>query len=170
MKIFVDIFSNDELCSDTYPIKEEGCVYVIQGKMVKEETGGDYGIAANAGEDDEGAGEGVEGATSSTVIDFVSANRLQETPFTKKVYMAYIKGYMMRVKAHLEKENPDRVKPFMAEAQAFVKKILTNFDDYVFYTGASQDDEAMCPIVFYGPDGMSPFMYIFKDGVREEKC
>ena len=169
MKFFIDVFSGDELASDTFPVKDEGCVYVITGKMVSEETGGDYGIAANADEDD-GAGEGLDGATKTQVINFVSAHRLTETSFSKKLYLANIKQYMQRVKAYLEKENPDRVKPFMAEAQAFVKKIISKFDDYVFYLGSSLDDTAMCPIVFYGEDGMTPYMYIFKDGIREEKC
>jgi len=167
MKLYLDIFSGDELASDSFPCKEEGPCYVFEGKMIKESVGGDCGIACNSEEGE--ADEGLEGEQVQTVIDFVAAHQLQETPFTKKLYMASIKQYMIRVKKYLEEHNPERVQPFMAEAQEFVKKIIKNFDDYVFYTGSSQDSEAMCPIVFYGPDGMSPFMYIFKDGVREEK-
>ena len=163
----MDVFSGDELCTDTFPIKEEGCVYVVTGKMVKEDMGGDFGIAANADED--GGDAGLDAAESVSVINFVSAARLQETSFNKKLYMANIKRYMQRVKTYLEENNPERVQPFMAEAQAFVKKILGNFNEYQFFMGSSLDDEAMCPIVFYGEDGMTPYMYLFKDGLREEK-
>lgn len=51
--------------------------------------------------------------------------------------MAYIKGYMARVKKHLEENNPSRVQPFMAAAQNFIKKVIGKFDDYSFYTGVS---------------------------------
>lgn len=171
MKVLKDLFSGDELCSDTFPIREEGCVYVVEGKMVAEDSGGDYGIAANADEDAaEGAtAESLVGSEKHQVINFVSSHRLAETTYTKKLYMAYIKTYMQRIKAHLEKTNPARVSPFMSEAQAFVKMILAKFDDLRFFTGASVDTEAMCPIVFYKEDGITPCMYLFKDGIVEEK-
>jgi hypothetical protein len=151
MKVLKDVFSGDELCSDTFPMREEGCVYVIEGKMVTAESGGDYGIAANADEDAaEGAvADTLDGAAHAQVINFVDSHRLQETQYTKKLYMAYIKAYMQRVKAHLESTNPARVAPFMAEAQAFVKMVIGKFDDFRFFTGVSMDTDAMCPLVFY---------------------
>lgn len=47
--------------------------------------------------------------------------------------MAYIKGYMARVKKHLEENNAARVAPFMAAAQNFIKKVIAKFDDYSLY-------------------------------------
>ena len=47
--------------------------------------------------------------------------------------MTYIKGYMTKLKKHLEKEQPDRVEAFMKGAQGFVKKIVGDFDQYQLY-------------------------------------
>eukprot|EP00727_Mastigamoeba_balamuthi_P006756 m51a1_g2700 hypothetical protein (592) ;mRNA; f:800347-803764 len=166
----VDVFSGDELCSDSYPVKEEGCCYVVEGKMITVEEGGDYGISANQDEDAE-AGAAADGilSTKEQVINFVQAHRLTETSYTKKLYMAYIKAYMGRLKAHLEQTNPGRVAAFQAEAATFVKGIISKFDDYRFFIGSSMDSDAMNPIIFYKEDGITPCMYLFKDGVSEEK-
>lgn len=51
--------------------------------------------------------------------------------------MVYLKGYMKAVKTHLQATNPDRVPIFEKKAQEQAKKILANFKDYEFYTGAS---------------------------------
>jgi len=130
---------------------------------------GDYGIASNADAD---AGDGATGETldaqSERVIDIVHSHRLMETSFSKSAYVAYIKGYMSKLKAYLEKEHPERVQDFMKEAQAFVKKIISHFDDYSFYIGESGETEAMVPILFYKEDGITPCFYIFKDGVNAE--
>jgi hypothetical protein len=107
--------------------------------------------------------------------------------------MAYIKGYMGAVKAHLEKTNPDRVKGFMASAQTVVKKILANFDDYRFFTGSlpklsafacfvafhadplwcsgeSMNTEGIVLLQFYKGEETDPYFWIFKDGLIEEKA
>jgi len=107
-------------------------------------TEGDYNTA---GDD---LGEKYD-PTSTTVNNLVDAHRLvvrffgtpatldhtnflqQETSFNKKNFMTYIKGYMTKLKKHLEKEQPDRVEAFMKGAQGFVKKIVGDFDQYQLY-------------------------------------
>jgi len=37
------------------------------------------------------------------------------------------------IKTHLEKENPDRVEAFKAEAPDAIKKIVANFSNYEVY-------------------------------------
>ena len=168
MKIYKDVFNGDEVGSDSFPHHEEGCVIVLEGKMVTISEG-DYGIAANVDDDAaEGAVAEELESGSERVIDIVNAHHLQETPFTKPTYLAYIKGYMARLKAYLEKEHPERVADFMKEAQAFVKKIVSNFKDYSFYTGESCDPEGMVLILFYKEDGITPCFYVFKDGINQE--
>jgi len=54
-----------------------------------------------------------EDAVEGQVNNYVDALSLVETTFDKKSYTSYIKGYMGKIKAHLEASNPDRVKPFM---------------------------------------------------------
>jgi hypothetical protein len=77
------------------------------------EKEGDYGIGSNVDDEAEegAAGDKLESGEKK-VINIVSAHRLCESPFDKKSYMAYIKGYMGRIKKHLEENNAARVAPF----------------------------------------------------------
>lgn len=103
------------------------------------------------------------------VNNLVDALGLVETTFDKKSYTSYIKVYMQKIKAHLEQKNPDRVKPFMTAASNFVKKILSTFDDYEFYTGESMSPEGLVLLKFYKGEEIDPYFYVFKDGLEKEK-
>ena len=46
-------------------------------------------------------------------------------------------GGVCRIKAKLEENNPDRVKPFMAGAQEEIKKIMGNMKNYQVTTSYS---------------------------------
>jgi hypothetical protein len=46
-------------------------------------------------------------------------------------------GDVCRIKAKLEENNPDRVKPFMAGAQEEIKKIMGNMKNYQVTTSYS---------------------------------
>ena len=116
----------------------------------------------------EGEDEGVD-STVEKVINLVDAHRLCETGFDKKGFMTYIKGYMKSLKAKLEETNPDRVDPFIKEAQTFVKKCLGNFNEYQFFMGESMEPEAMVPLMYYAEDGMTIKFLFFADGVEAEK-
>merc|ERR1712054_737606 len=88
---------------------------------------------------------------------------------TKKQYQTWLKGYMKKLLDHLKANNPDRVAAFQKEAQAYAKKILSNFADYDFYTGESLSADAQIILLHYGDDGMSPTFYFWSDGLVEEK-
>merc|ERR1712037_1049829 len=105
MKIYKDVFSGDELFSDTYPMKlVDDCVYEVYGKHISRTEGAD-------------ADEGGDASTVSGV-DLVLNHRLTETGFgSKKDYMVYLKDYMKRVVKYLE-EN-DRT----SEVDTFKKNI-----------------------------------------------
>ena len=85
------------------------------------------------------------------------------------MYMTYIKGYMKKLKTHLQENKPDRVEAFEKNIQPFVKKILENFKDYEFYTGENMNPEGMVALLNYREDGVTPFFTFFKDGLTEEK-
>jgi len=166
MRIFKDVFDPyDEMGSDSYPLKEVDCMYELEGKSVNKSTGGNFDIGAN---DLEGETESYENETVK-VINFVDAHRLQKTVFDKKSYVTYIKSYMKRLKTHLEQNNPDRVASFQTDAQNMVKNILAKFDDFAFYTGENMEPDAMVALLFYKEDGITPYLYIWKDGVNVEK-
>jgi Translationally controlled tumour protein len=90
MKVFKDIISGDELCSDSYPhklIMDDACLEV-KGRYVKK--GSDQIAIASDDiiEEDENA---------PTVVDIVDSFQLNEIQMTKKDFMAYIKGFLATV-------------------------------------------------------------------------
>lgn len=166
MKIFTDIVSGDELLSDAYEVKlVDGAIYEADCQMVTV-SGTDVDIGANpsAEEADEALEDGAE-----TVNNVVYSFRLQQTSFDKKSFLTYIKGYMKKVKAHLQETNPDEIEAFEKGATAYVKKVIGSFKDWDFYTGESMDPDAMVVLLNYREDGTTPFVAIWKHGVKEEK-
>merc|ERR1712243_212234 len=101
MKVFKDVFSGDELFTDSYDVKlVDDVMYEVVGKHVTR-TQEDIqleGANASAEEFDEGTE-----STSVSSIDFVLDNRLVETGFgSKKDYTVYLKDYMKKVQKYLE--------------------------------------------------------------------
>ena len=165
MKIYKDLFNEDELCSDVYPVEMvDGCMLKVTGKRVTKVEGGDYGIG---GDEDDG---GIADAEAVSVINVVDAHGLTETNFDKKSFMVYIKTYMKRLLGSLKKDNPERAQKFQGEAQAFVKKVLGRFNEYQFFYGPAMDVEAMIVLCDYAEDGLTPRFYFWHDGLIEEKC
>ena len=158
MKLFTDVFSGDEMFSDAYKYKEEGCTYEVDCKMISVKEGSDLPVND----------EDVDDQTI-TVNDVVYSFRLIETQFDKKTYMTYIKGYMKKLQAHLEANDPDRVDGFKSEAQAYIKQILGQIKDLQFFIGESMDPDAMVAILNWREDGITPYITFFKDGMKVTK-
>jgi len=167
MKIYKDIFNQDEVLSDTYPIKDiDDVVYEVEAKMISKTEPGEYNIGGNASA--EAPSETYE-STTAQVINVVDAHRLCETSFDKKAYMGYIKAYMKKVLDKLKADGSPRAEIFQKGVQPFIKKVLENFNDYAFYTGNSMDIEGLVILMAYKEDGITPYFYYFKDGLEEEK-
>lgn len=167
MIIYTDIFSGDELLSDAYDIKlVDDVVYEADCQMVQVSAGGDVDIGGNPSADgaDEDLEDGVE-----TVNNVVYSFRLQPTQFDKKSFLTYIKGYMKSVKAKLAETDPDAVATFEKGAASYVKKVIGSFKDWEFFTGESMDPDAMIVLMNYREDGVTPFVSIWKHGVKETK-
>lgn len=64
------------------------------------------------------------------VNDIIDAFHYQETGFTKADFQNWVKGYMKKLKEHLEAKNPDRVEGFMKGAKEMVVYILGRFNDF----------------------------------------
>jgi len=171
MKIFKDVFSGDELFSDTYPMKlVDDCMYEVYGKH-ETRTEGDIvleGSNASAEEADEGTD-----ASSTSGVDIILNHRLIETGFgSKKDYLVYLKDYMKRVVKHLEDNNRGgEVESFKKNINNYVKDMLGHFKDLQFYCGESMDNEAMIVVLDYkeykGEE--RPVLLAFKHGLDEEK-
>ncbi|XP_061782060.1 translationally-controlled tumor protein homolog [Nerophis lumbriciformis] len=169
MIIYRDIISNDELFTDVYKITDNPIFYEVEGKYITMAHGDIDGslIGANAS-----AEEAAEGTDSSSVsgIDVVLHNKLQQTNFDKKSYVSYIKEYLQKIRANLEKTNPERVEKFMADSSKEMKKIISDVKNLAFFTGESMNPDGMVVILDYREDQVTPFLRFFKDGLIEEKC
>lgn len=62
--------------------------------------------------------------------DIIDAFHYQETGFTKVDFQNWVKGYMKKLKEHLEAKNPGRVEGFMKGAKEMVVYILGRFNDF----------------------------------------
>ncbi|KAL7718225.1 hypothetical protein QTN25_004524 [Entamoeba marina] len=169
MLVYIDAFTGDEMYNDSYKIKQEGCMDVIEGRMV-EKGNEDFGISCNVDEDaaEGAAADGLDSGVEK-VIDVVDGAHLVEQEFTKSQYMAHVKGYMKRMVEHLTKNAPEKLDAFKVSATEFVKKVIGSFGDCSFYSGESMDVDNGCVVVCIYHDGITPTFYFFRDGMKEEK-
>lgn len=168
MIIYKDIITGDEIISDSYGLTEvDDAVYEADCAMITE-GGVEVNIGANPSAEE--ADEGVEDGAVK-VNNIVHSFRLQQTNFDLKGYLAYIKGYMKAVKTKLQENNasPDTIAAFEKGAQEYVKKIIKNFKDLEFYTGESMDPDGMVVLLNYRDDGVTPYVTIWKHGLKKEK-
>lgn len=166
MIIFTDVISGDELLSDAYDSKlVDGVVFEANCDMIKV---GDDDVDIGGNPSAEDAEEEVEsGAT--TVNNIVYSFRLQQTLFDKKSFLTYIKGYMKRIKAQLAESDPEAIETFEKGAQTYIKKVIGSFGDWDFYTGESMDPDAMVILLNYREDGTTPYVAIWKHGIKQTK-
>ncbi|KAK2576575.1 hypothetical protein KPH14_005245 [Odynerus spinipes] len=149
MRIYKDIFTGDEMFSDTYKIKLiDDVLYEVYGRLVTRKAG-DIEIAGfnpSAEEAEEGTDEAVESG-----VDIVLNHRLQET-FAfgdKKSYTLYLKDYMKKLVAKLEEKSPDQVEVFKTNMNKVMKDILGRFKELQFFTGESMDIDGLVGLMEY---------------------
>jgi hypothetical protein len=168
MIIYKDVITDDEIISDSYDMKEvDGVVYEVDCAMITEgAVNVDTGANASAEEADEALED-----TAVKVNNVVNSFRLSATSFDKKSYLPYLKGYMKAVKQHLKDtgKSDEEVKDFETKAQGFAKKIIANFKDWEFYTGESQNPDGMVVLLNYREDGVTPYIVVWKHGLKEMK-
>lgn len=169
MLVYKDLFSSDELCSDTYPCKEscDGVVIEITGKHTTETTqldGSKFG--ANASEEE--PCEAGDDPSSVSGVDIVLANRLIETGFVKKDYLTHIKAYIGRIMEEIkDNKTEDEIKVIKAGLSKQVKTIISDFKEYQFFMGESAcEDGMMIPVKYVNEQ---PVFFFFKHGLIAEK-
>ncbi|VVC32395.1 Hypothetical protein CINCED_3A020365 [Cinara cedri] len=141
MKIFKDIFSGDEMFSDTYKFKLiDGVLYEVYGKLVTRKLGDVTLDGANPSAEE--AGEGTEEAVESGV-DVVLNHRLMETYAfpDKKSFTLYLKEYMKRLVDKMNENGSTEVDVFKTNINKVMKDLLTRFKDLQFFTGENMDIE-----------------------------
>ncbi|XP_025201289.1 translationally-controlled tumor protein homolog [Melanaphis sacchari] len=172
MKIFKDIFSGDEMFSDTYKFKlVDGVLYEVYGKLITRKVGdvtldGANPSAEEASEDND---EAVESG-----VDVVLNHRLMETYAfpDKKSFTLYLKEYMKRLVDKMVENGSTEVDVFKTNINKVMKDLLTRFKDLQFFTGENMDIEngmvAMLEYRDIGDDNV-PVLMLFKHGLEEEK-
>lgn len=79
MKIFKDIISEDELCSDSYPMQliHDGLIIEVETKQITRSKVGNIDIGANPSAEEGGEEEGADGDNDKvTVNNLVDAHQL----------------------------------------------------------------------------------------------
>mmetsp|Transcript_46206 Transcript_46206/g.122495 ORF Transcript_46206/g.122495 Transcript_46206/m.122495 type:complete len:159 (-) Transcript_46206:33-509(-) len=158
------------MMTDSFPITViDDVILQIQTKMVvKDAVNVNFGgnPAAEGGED-----EGVEDKAEK-VVDVIDAFRLQSLgPYDKKSALAWLKGYLKAVKEHLDTTAPERSAIFQERSSRWVKEVLLKrLGDFVFYSGPSFNVDGGLAMLAYEGDNVTPTVYLFKDGLVEEKC
>jgi len=172
MLIYKDVFTGDEMFTDSYKYKlVDDVIYEVYAKYITRRQGEIAlgGSNPSAEEFDEGTDDAVESG-----IDLVLNQRLQEAQCfgDKKSYLGYLKDYMKNLAEKLKETKPTEVDSFKQKMNDVVKKLLPRFKDFTFYTGESCDcDAGMVAILEYREiDGEEvPVMMFFKYGLLEEK-
>ena len=164
MRVYKDIISGDELCSDAYPqewLYGNACMEV---KASYTKKGSDQIAIASDDviEEDDNA---------ETVINIVDAFQLNEIVFTKKDFMAWVKGFLKTVSEHLEKTGKaERIPEFKKGATDLVKLIVAEFDGMQIFAGQSYNmDGALAFCYQKNQEDEGPTFLYFMDSLKEEK-
>jgi len=173
MLIYRDFTNEDELCSDSYKseVKYNGAILEVNGTNIKQSGGIDEAlIGGNASADGQDEGAGADDS-AVTGINVVMTHNLCETAFTKKDFKVYMKDFLKKTIAYLEKdeERAKRIPEFKKGASEAMKHIMETFKDWVLYTGESMDPEGSLVFGNYREDGITPYFWYFKDALIEEK-
>ncbi|XP_050434826.1 translationally-controlled tumor protein homolog [Adelges cooleyi] len=172
MRIYKDIFSGDEMFSDTYKFKlVDGVLYEVYGKLITRKLGDVSLDGANPSAEE--ACEGTEEAVESGV-DVVLNHRLCETYAfgDKKSFTLYLKEYMKRLVDKMTENGSTEIDLFKTNINKVMKDLMSRFKDLQFFTGENMDIEngmvAMLEYRDIGDDNV-PVLMLFKHGLEEEK-
>jgi len=174
MKIYKCLCSGDELFTDAFKFTEVNGFYKIKGKSTKESTKIDESkLGSNPS-----AEEACEGADDTEIhgIDVVLKNRLCETAQfpNKKAYKAYFRDFVKELKEEVAAANPDKdMKAWqdsITKAFAWISEFIGDCQCFTGHSGCStivlmnwekpEDEDTM---------DESPYFYVYKDAVKEEK-
>merc|ERR1712063_86832 len=148
MIIYKDIFTGDEMFSDSYPIKlVDGVMYEVTGKYISVKHGDIQLDGANPSAED--AAEETDEAVESG-CDIVMAHRLAESfAFTdKKSYTQYLKEYMKRLQTKMVESDPNfNLDEFKAGMNKVMKELIGRFKDLQFFTGENMDIDGMVALM-----------------------
>ncbi|KAI6196423.1 Ribosomal protein L10 [Aphelenchoides besseyi] len=181
MLIYKDAFTDDELASDSFPMKlVDDLIYEFKGKHVVRKEGEIVLAGSNPsaeGEDgDDGADEAVERG-----IDFILNHKLQEMNCYEdpSTFKQYIKEFMKKVVDLMKKNDKSDadINDFKKKIQSWVVSLLAKdrFKNLQFFIGENMAEgrgEGQVAIVEYREEaeGENPYLMLVKEALITEKC
>ncbi|OQE14128.1 hypothetical protein PENFLA_c040G09588 [Penicillium flavigenum] len=158
VSLFTDVITGDDMFSSAFLMKQvDNIVYEVDCQMVTVKKAATTDFDADDSTEEEGV---------KVVNNVVETFGLQETTFNKASYLSNFKGYIKRIHDHLEVNAPDQVEEFQKNVNLYIKKIVSRFKDYEFYTGSSMNAEGMIALLGYRPDGIQPYFTFWKHGLN----
>jgi len=171
MLIYKDPISGDELCSDSYPmeLKFNDTIMEVTAANIREDGGIDEAlIGGNASA--EGGDEGGADDSAVTGINVVMNGKLNATQFGKKDFKVYMGAWFKRMAKWVEEnKGAERAAAFKKDGMGAFKEIFSNFKDWELYVGENMDPEGTLIFMNYREDGVTPYFWMFKDAMEEEK-
>jgi hypothetical protein len=174
MKVFVDVFTNDEVMSEIFPftLEYEDSIMKVPSAYKKKDDAGNVDIGcgnAFGGDEEDGAGDS---QPSEQVIDVVYNSNLVETQLSSDDLAVAMSAYLKKVVTYLVENKKDaRIPDFKKGASAFYKFVKGKFDEFTFYTGSSESTDGTIIFSYWEKeDAAGPVFFFFKDGLREVKC
>ena len=162
MKIYTDIFTGDQVLTDSHHIIDafDGIVYQVPGKYINKssqdfDTSHDEDKQNNVG--------------MVRVVDVIEANQLQPHALSKQNFAQWSKTYLSKVRDYLTINNPDRVEPFMRHSTTFIRHILVDYNSYDLYMGPSMNPNNGGLVFVTFTDQFNCTLYFLKDGLKEEQ-
>jgi len=180
MRVYKDAFTEDELCSDSYPMKlVDGLVYEFKGKYEVRKEGEVVLAGSNPSAEGEDADEGSDDNVQRG-LNFVLNHRLQEMSVyeDKAAFKQYIKEFMKKVVDLLEKQgqSKDDVDAFKKKIQAWVVGLMSpeRFKKLQFFIGEKMAEGAgegqVCIVEYRDEEGdENPYLMLVKAALIEEK-
>jgi len=180
MLIYKDVFTEDELCSDSFPMKlVDGMVYEFKGKHVVRKEGEIVLAGANASQEGEDADEGSDEHVERG-IDIVLNHRLVEMNCyeDQATFKSYVKTFMKNVVGYMTKNGRSEadINEFKKKIQAWVVSLLAKdrFKTLQFFIGENMAEgkgEGQVAIIEFREeaDGEVPYLMLVKEAIIEEK-
>ncbi|KAI5287452.1 hypothetical protein KEM54_005991 [Ascosphaera aggregata] len=174
MIIYKDIFTDDEIISDTYKLIEVpggvlwevDCKQYLKGKTEFQLEGAN---PSAEGDDEEGGEEG----ESKMVFDIEESFQLEklESKPSKDEFKKSLKSYIGRINKKLKEKgaSQEEIQAFQTNGTAAFKKIIANYDNYDVFFGSSFDPEGMWVLIDFREDGVTPYATFWRHGLKEEK-
>jgi hypothetical protein len=174
MKVFQDVFTNDEYMSEIFPftLDYDDVIMKVKSSYKNPDQIGTVDIGCgNAFGGNEEEGGAAEESGVQKVLDVLFNQNLVETSFSKADFMSFIKNYLKNLKAYLENNGQkDRCEAFQKGAQNFIKFLVSKFDEWTFYLGPSESMDGGIGLSFWEDESApGPVFFFFKDGLKEVK-